>query len=225
MKIIGPVVVVVMALALVGCGSGKLPGPPVPNINGATHSVLINCARQQCTAIPGAGPHGGTCGRVVSNEQWCVWGSGPPQQPPPAPAPTPGLMQASCVMGWDLTFPAGFTTTPPSIPGNVAFGQLNSSNYDAGPDGTYYQGAPWLYPSWSAFLTSMEAAEVTLTNPPDGQMAPTDSAVVVYYDASGTELQSGTVTISNTELMPGQSSSAEDSAPQGAATCQVVSWS
>lgn len=47
--------------------------PPFPHVNGATHSVLVNCAVQQCTSLPGAGPNGGTCGPVVNNEQECVW--------------------------------------------------------------------------------------------------------------------------------------------------------
>jgi hypothetical protein len=47
--------------------------PPMPHINGATHSVLVNCMVDQCTSFPGSGPNGGTCGRVVNNRQECVW--------------------------------------------------------------------------------------------------------------------------------------------------------
>ena len=47
--------------------------PPMPHVNGATHSELVNCLQAQCTSFPGSGPNGGTCGPVVNNEQECVW--------------------------------------------------------------------------------------------------------------------------------------------------------
>jgi hypothetical protein len=50
----------------------------MPHINGATNSELVNCSQQQCTSLPGAGPNGGTCGQVVNNEQFCVWGPSAP---------------------------------------------------------------------------------------------------------------------------------------------------
>ena len=53
--------------------------PPVPDINGATWSVTVNCAASQCTSFPDAGPGLSTCGAVVNNEQVCV-GSGTANQ-------------------------------------------------------------------------------------------------------------------------------------------------
>jgi hypothetical protein len=47
--------------------------PPMPHVNGATHSMLVDCSVDQCTSLPGAGPNGGTCGAIVNNEQECVW--------------------------------------------------------------------------------------------------------------------------------------------------------
>ncbi len=45
-------------------GSSGTALPPFPHVNGATHSMLVDCAVQQCTSLPGAGPNGGTCGSV-----------------------------------------------------------------------------------------------------------------------------------------------------------------
>ena len=47
--------------------------PPIPDVNGATHSQEFNCNDVQCTTEPGSGPNGGTCGAIVDNEQICVW--------------------------------------------------------------------------------------------------------------------------------------------------------
>lgn len=47
--------------------------PPMPHVNGATHSEIVNCLQAQCTTLPGAGPNGGTCGEPVDNEQECAW--------------------------------------------------------------------------------------------------------------------------------------------------------
>jgi hypothetical protein len=52
---------------------GTYPGNlPMPHVNGATWWVTVDCLKQQCTTIPGAGPYGSTCGRPVSNEQVCA---------------------------------------------------------------------------------------------------------------------------------------------------------
>jgi hypothetical protein len=144
-----------------------------------------------------------------------------PASPPASAAAVAGstvpTLDASCTTGWDLNPPGNFTTSPPSIPGNVPFADLDAFNYSG-------QGNPWVYSSWNAFLATMLAAEVTLTNPVSGEMTPTQSATVVYFDSDGTELESATVSIVNTELMPGQTASAEDFPPAGTASCMVVLW-
>lgn len=65
--------------------------PSMPHVNGATNSELVNCAQAQCTTVPGAGPNGGTCGQVVDNEQYCVWG-------PAASAAAPAAASWSCTV-------------------------------------------------------------------------------------------------------------------------------
>ena len=47
--------------------------PPMPAINGARYSMLVNCSQQTCTSGPGAGPNNSTCGAIVDNRQYCVW--------------------------------------------------------------------------------------------------------------------------------------------------------
>lgn len=67
-RVIRPVATIT---ASAGAATNTLPA--MPHVNGATHSMLVYCTREQCTTLPGAGPHGGTCGPVADGRQECVW--------------------------------------------------------------------------------------------------------------------------------------------------------
>lgn len=64
------------------CTSGSQPAAPQPSPSGPSgvsrgpsgpgwQTWTVSCQQAQCTTLPGAGPHGSTCGPVAGQQQFC----------------------------------------------------------------------------------------------------------------------------------------------------------
>jgi hypothetical protein len=172
-------------------------------------TYYVNCQVAQCTTLPGAGPFGTTCTLPSTDEQLCGPSVGEPSAPPgvPTAAASPRVSTA-CLMGY-VNIPAG---------SGVA---VQDKRFQFGP--------PKPDTADGYRLPDYVAMRITITAV--GGDFNVGSVEIVWYDASGQEISSGTADIGQL-ITTGQtltfvfdeSDGSDPNPPADASTCTIVSY-